>query len=77
MASRRRTASSFVLGKDEDVREKKRKVGVCVVVFADTTVERDGKQMIRVADDAVVRGSCPRKDRKDIMSSCRSESRVS
>lgn len=51
MALRRRTASSFVLVKDEDVREKKRKVGV--VDAGDP------------ADDAVVRGSCLA--RKDIM----------
>jgi hypothetical protein len=71
MASRRRTASSFSLGNDEDAREKKRKEDLCVniVTGVDTTDERDGQKMLRVAgdhaDDAVVRGSCLA--RKDII----------
>ena len=65
MASRRRTASSFSLGNDEDAREKKRK-GLCVnvVTGVDATVERDGQKTMRVAgdhaDDAV-------RARKDII----------
>jgi hypothetical protein len=78
MASRRRTASSFSLGNDEDAREKE---GLCVnvVTGVDTTDDRDGQKMLRVAgdhaDDAVVRGSClARKDiivgRKSVQVEC-------